>query len=36
MANTAGDLYKISLETEGDSVKCLKCKYFDTIPTCRS
>lgn len=31
-----GDLYKISLAYDGDTVKELRIKYFDTIPPCTS
>ena len=31
-----GDLYKITLAYEGDVVKELRIKYFDTIPPCTS
>ena len=31
-----GDLYKISLDWENDTVKDVVVRYFDTIPTCSS
>mmetsp|Transcript_4234 Transcript_4234/g.6990 ORF Transcript_4234/g.6990 Transcript_4234/m.6990 type:complete len:1205 (-) Transcript_4234:464-4078(-) len=31
-----GDIYKVTLETEGETVKELKIKYFDTLPPCTS
>lgn len=31
-----GDLYKVTLEHDGDKASELKVKYFDTIPTCQS
>lgn len=31
-----GDLYKITLAYDGDTVTVLRIKYFDTIPPCTS
>eukprot|EP00197_Chlamydomonas_leiostraca_P002569 CAMPEP_0202858070 /NCGR_PEP_ID=MMETSP1391-20130828/754_1 /ASSEMBLY_ACC=CAM_ASM_000867 /TAXON_ID=1034604 /ORGANISM="Chlamydomonas leiostraca, Strain SAG 11-49" /LENGTH=642 /DNA_ID=CAMNT_0049536943 /DNA_START=87 /DNA_END=2011 /DNA_ORIENTATION=- len=31
-----GDIYKVTLETAGDTVKEVKVKYFDTLPPCAS
>ena len=31
-----GDIYKVTLDYEGEKVTQLKCKYFDTIPTAAS
>jgi splicing factor 3B subunit 3 len=31
-----GDLYRVSLDYEGEQVKELRVKYFDTIPACTS
>ncbi|KAL4425697.1 hypothetical protein ABPG75_009713 [Micractinium tetrahymenae] len=31
-----GDLYRVSLDYEGEQVKEVKVKYFDTIPPCTS
>ena len=29
-----GDIYRVTLEFEGDDIKEVKVKYFDTIPPC--
>lgn len=36
MQSEYGDIYKVTLTYEGESVTELKIKYFDTIPPCTS
>lgn len=31
-----GDIYKVTLAYEGDTVTEVKIKYFDTVPPCSS
>lgn len=34
MQSEYGDIYKVTMSYEGETVKELKVKYFDTIPPC--
>lgn len=36
MQSEYGDIYKVTLETEGEKVTEVKVKYFDTVPPCVS
>ena len=31
-----GDLFKVTVEHEGEDVRALKIKYFDTVPVAQS
>ena len=32
LQNEDGDLFKVTIEHEGEEVRSLKIKYFDTVP----